>query len=252
MHWNADSYTQKHAFVSQYGAGLVEVLSPQPGEWVLDLGCGAGELAQEIASRGANVVGLDASADMLTKAREQFPALDFRLADAATFELSERFDAVFSNAALHWVPQAEAVVRQVYQHLQPGGRFVAELGGKGNVGHIVETLLRQLHQHGYPHASADWWYFPSVAKYTALLEQQGFQVRLAQHYDRETPLADPDTGLRDWIEQFGDNFFRGVEPETQADILAATEAELRPVLFRDGQWRADYKRLRIVAEKPGS
>ena len=250
MQWNADSYTQKHAFVFEYGAGLVEVLAPQPGERVLDLGCGSGELTQEIARRGAAVVGLDASPEMLARAREQFPELDFRLGDAATFELPERFDAVFSNATLHWVTAAEAALGQLYRHLKPGGRLVAELGGQGNVGQIVAAVLRQLHGRGYAEAAAHWWYFPSVGEYAALLEKQGFRVRLAQHFDRETALADPESGLTDWMAQFGDQFFAGVRPADKAAVLAAVNAELRPVLFRDGQWRADYKRLRIVAEKP--
>lgn len=249
MQWNADSYTQKHAFVFEYGAGLIELLAPQPGELVLDLGCGSGELTREIAGRGAEVVGLDASADMLNKARQQFPGLDFRRGDAASFELPERFDAVFSNAVLHWVPDAAAAVRQMHRHLKPGGRLVAELGGRGNVGRIVGAVLGQLHRRGYPAARADWWYFPSVGEYAALLEAQGFRVRLAQHYDRPTPLSDPETGLRDWIEQFGDNFFNQVRAADRAAVLAAVDEELRPVLFRNGQWVADYKRLRLVAEK---
>jgi trans-aconitate methyltransferase len=250
MQWNADSYTQKHAFVFQYGAGLVEVLAPKPGELILDLGCGSGELTQEIAGRGAAVVGLDSSADMLTKARQQFPDQDFRLGDAATFELPERFDAIFSNATLHWVPAAEAAIQQMYRHLKPGGRLVIEMGGKGNIGQIAAAVLRQLQQRGYPLAHTHWWYFPSVAEYATLLEKQGFRVRLAQHYDRETALADPQTGLTDWIEQFGVQFFAGVSHTDRTAILAAVNDELRPGLFRNGQWLADYKRLRIVAEKP--
>lgn len=249
MQWNADSYTQKHAFVFQYGAGLVDVLAPVPGELVLDLGCGSGELTQEIAGRGAAVVGLDASAEMLAKARQQFPGLDFRLGDAASFELPERFDAVFSNATLHWVPAAEAAIRQMHRHLKPGGRLVIEMGGEGNVDRIVAAVLRQLQQRGHGLARAGWWYFPSVGEYAALLEKQGFRVRLAQHFDRETALASPETGLTDWITQFGGHFFTGVSAADQAAVLAAVDAELRPALFRDGQWFADYKRLRIVAEK---
>jgi trans-aconitate methyltransferase len=251
MQWNADSYTQKHAFVFRYGAGLVDVLAPEPGELVLDLGCGSGELAQEIASRGAAVVGLDASAEMLAKAHQQFPDLDFRLGDAARFELPERFDAIFSNAALHWVPDAAGAIRQMHRHLKPGGRLVAEMGGQGNVGQIVAAVLRQLKQRGYGLAEANWWYFPSVGEYATLLERQGFRVRLAQHFDRETALAEPETGLTDWIEQFGDQFFAGVSAANKAEILAAVDAELQPVLWRDGQWLADYKRLRIVAERLG-
>ena len=250
MQWNANYYTQKHAFVFEHGASLVELLAPLPEELVLDLGCGSGELTQEIASKGAGIVGLDASADMLAKAREQFPSLDFRLGNATNFELPERFDAIFSNAVLHWVPEAAAAIRQMHRHLKPGGRLVAELGGQGNVGHIVNAVLRHLHRRGYLPARADWWFFPSVGEYTTLLEAQGFRVRLAQHYDRPTPLQDSETGLRDWIEQFGDNFFNGVRAADRAAVLAAAEDELRPVLFRDGRWVADYKRLRLVAEKP--
>ncbi|WP_035567562.1 class I SAM-dependent methyltransferase [Hymenobacter sp. IS2118] len=249
MQWNADFYTQKHAFVFEYGAGLVEVLAPQPGELILDLGCGSGELTAEIARRGAAVVGLDASSDMLARARQQFPDLDFRLGDAASFELPERFDAVFSNATLHWVTAADAAIRQLHRHLRPGGRLVAELGGQGNVGQIVAAVLGQLHRRGYAQAAAHWWYFPSVGEYAARLERAGFRVRLAQHFDRETALTDPETGLTDWIEQFGQQFFVGVGASDRAAVLAAVNDELRPVLFRAGQWMADYKRLRIVAEK---
>jgi trans-aconitate methyltransferase len=248
MQWNADSYVTRHAFVFAYGAGLLELLAPQPGQLILDLGCGSGELTQQIAAAGAEVVGLDSSAAMLAKARAQFPALDFRLADATSFELPERFDTVFSNAVLHWIPDAAAVLRQVHRHLRPGGRLVAELGGQGNVGQIVAALQRQRQQRGYPPGGPGW-FFPSVGEYAALLEQHGFRVRLAQHYDRDTPLTDPATGLRDWITQFGEQFLADLRPAEQVDMLAAVEAELRPGLFREGRWWADYKRLRIVAEK---
>jgi len=249
MQWNADTYTQKHAFVFQYGAGLIDLLAPEPGELILDLGCGSGELTQQLADRGAEVIGLDASAEMIAKADAQFPTLDFRVGDGASFELPERFDAIFSNAALHWMPNAAAVVQQMHKHLKPGGRLVAEFGGQGNVGQIVNTLLRHLHQRGHMHIQAEWWYFPSPGQYATLLEQHGFRVQLVQHYDRPTPLADPETGLTDWIQQFGTNFFAGVGADEQADILTAVNDELRPALFQNGQWVADYKRLRMVAQK---
>lgn len=251
MHWNPTTYTQQHAFVFGYGASVVELLAPQPEETILDLGCGSGELTERIAQAGATVVGLDASPEMVALARRQFPELEFRVADATTFDFREQFDAVFSNAALHWMPEATAVVQRVYQHLRPGGRFVAELGGRGNVAQIVAATLHQLRQHGHPRPQgANWWYFPSVGEYAALLEQQGFRVRLAWHFDRPTPLADPETGLRDWLNQFGGYFFTGLGSAERAAVLAAVEADLRPALWQDGRWVADYKRLRIVAEKP--
>lgn len=246
MNWNADLYTDKHAFVFQYGTGLIDLLNPQPGEQILDVGCGTGELTQQIAERGASVMGIDAAESMIARAAEQFPALDFRVADITTVELPERFDAIFSNAVLHWVTDYEAAIRQMKKHLKPGGRLVVEFGGKDNVKQITDEVLRQLQKRGYPRAPF-WWYFPSVGEYTTVLERHGFRVELAQHYDRDTLLNDPDTGLTDWLEQFGAYFFEGVSPADKADILDATQTALRPSLLRNGRWYADYKRLRVVA-----
>ena len=251
MHWNAATYTQNHAFVFNYGESVVALLAPQPGELILDVGCGSGELTQQLAQAGATVVGIDASPEMVALARQQFPALDVRLADATTLDLPERFDAVFSNAALHWMPEATAVAQRLYQHLKPGGRLVAELGGRGNVAQLIAATLHQLRLHGHPRPQgADWWYFPSVGEYAALLESQGFRVRLALHFDRPTPLAHPETGLADWLNQFGGYFFAGLSASARAAVLAATVEQLRPALWHEGRWVADYKRLRIVAERP--
>ena len=249
MNWNADAYTQKHAFVFQYGAGLVDLLNPQPDELILDVGCGTGELTRQIASRGASVVGIDAAEAMVVKAREQFPTLDFRVADITTLDLPGRFDAIFSNAVLHWVTDYEAALHRLKTHLKPGGRLVIEFGGAGNVQQITNEVLHQLASRGYPR-TADWWYFPSVGQYTSALEQHGFHVQLAQHYDRDTLLADPEHGLTDWLEQFGTYFFTGVRAADKVAVLEATQTALRPALFRNGNWYADYKRLRVVADLP--
>lgn len=248
MNWNAELYTKKHGFVYAYGADLIDLLAPKPGELILDLGCGSGELTRQLADRGATVIGLDASASMLNKARAQFPNLDFRTGDATTFALPERVDAIFSNAVLHWVTDYERAAERMRFHLKPGGRLVAEFGGQDNIGQIVEAVTRQLRQQGYDRP-ASWWYFPSVGTYASLLEKHGFRVRLVQHVDRPTRLDDPETGLTDWIEQFGGNFFAGVPDADKAAVLAAVNADLRPALFREGYWFADYKRLRVVAER---
>lgn len=248
MNWNAELYTKKHAFVFQHGTDLIDLLNPKAGELILDLGCGSGELTQQIADRGATVIGLDASASMLEKARQQFPALDLRLGDATTFALPERVDAIFSNAVLHWVTDHERAAERMGAHLKPGGRLVAEFGGKDNIGQISNAIAQQLQKRGYP-ARVSWWYFPSVGDYASVLEKYGFRVRLAWHFDRETRLDDPKTGLIDWIEQFGGNFFVGVPDADKAAVLEAVTAQLRPSLFREGRWFADYKRLRVVAEK---
>ncbi|RZK47411.1 MAG: class I SAM-dependent methyltransferase, partial [Hymenobacter sp.] len=134
MHWNAATYTQQHNFVFGYGESVVALLAPQPGEVILDVGCGSGELTQQLAQAGATVVGIDASPEMVARARLQFPALDVRLTDATTLDLPERFDAVFSNAALHWMPEATAVAQRLYQHLRPGGRPARPPGGRPAAG----------------------------------------------------------------------------------------------------------------------
>ena len=249
MNWDSESYTQKHAFVFQYGEGLLDLLNPQPDERILDLGCGSGELTQRIADRGGRVVGIDSSVTMLDKARAQFPGLALHQMDATTFLFQEPFDAIFSNAVLHWVLDYESAVRQMASALKPDGRLVIELGGKDNVALIVEAVARRLGERGY--SFSPFWFFPSIGEYTPVLERHGFVVRLAQHYDRDTLLSDPQTGLTDWIEQFGPYFFEGVTPADKAAILEQVNADLRPILFRDGRWYADYKRLRIIAERKG-
>ena len=247
MNWNSDLYTQKHSFVYQYGEGLLELLKPQPGERILDLGCGSGELTQRIAEQGTQVIGIDASAAMLEKARVQFPTLEMHQMEATSFTFDEPFDAIFSNAVLHWVPDYEAAVRQMAKALKPNGRLVIEFGGKNNVATIVDAIASQLEKHGY--SFRPFWFFPSIGEYTPVLERYGFEIRLAQYYDRDTLLDDPETGLIDWIEQFGPYFFENVTPDDKVAILESVKAELRPVLFRDGRWYADYKRIRIIAGK---
>ncbi|GAB2584357.1 class I SAM-dependent methyltransferase [Spirosoma areae] len=247
MNWNSESYTQKHSFVYQYGEGLLDVLNPQPGERILDLGCGSGELTQRIAERGVQVIGIDSSADMLTKAHRQFPELELYQMDATEFLVDEPVDAIFSNAVLHWVADYEAAVRHMAKALKSGGRLVIEFGGKNNVCSIVEAVARRLREYG--HTFSPFWFFPSIGEYTPILERYGFTVQLAQYYDRDTLLTDPETGLTDWIEQFGAYFFEGVASSDKAAILEKVNLDLRPALFRDGRWYADYKRIRISAEK---
>lgn len=149
MKWNSELYSHKHAFVYQYGEGLVDLLNPQPGERILDLGCGSGELTQRIAERGASVIGIDASATMLETAKNQFPALELYPMDATQFEFAEPFDAIFSNAVLHWVTDYEAAVGRMAAALKPGGRLVVEFGGKGNVATIIQAVAKQLANFGY-------------------------------------------------------------------------------------------------------
>ncbi len=251
--WNPDDYDDEHAFVHEYGESVVDLLDPGPGERILDLGCGTGHLTAEIAGAvgpDGEAVGVDSSPEMVARAREEYPDLRFERADAAAFDPEDLFDAVFSNAALHWMDDQGAVADRVADALRPGGRFVAELGGRGNVARVVEATLLELHERGYRASSP--WYFPTVGEHAGLLEDHGFEVRLARLFDRPTELDGGEAGLRNWLAAFGDSLFADVSEEERAAVVAAVEDRLRPDLFDAdaGTWTADYRRLRFVAVKP--
>jgi len=243
--WDPDRYEGDHAFVYEYGGDLLDLLEPQPGERVLDLGCGTGHLTAEIAAAGAEVVGLDTSQAMLETARSDYPDLPFVRADAQAFAVSAPFDAVFTNAALHWVDDPDAVLSSVADALQPNGRFVGEFGGQGNVAAIVEAVATELASRGY--AVENPWYFPSVGTFASALERHGFEVRRAELFDRPTVLDGGDDGLRSWLAMFGESLLAPVEDEERAAVLSAVEERLRPQQYREGNWIADYRRLRFVA-----
>jgi len=219
------------------------VLDPKPGERILDLGCGTGELTNEIHLLGATVIGIDADAQMIARAQSQFPDCEFMVGDARSFVLEEPVDAVFSNAALHWVPEVERSVEAIARALKPGGRFVAELGGKGN----VEKICRYLN--GAVGSSKNPWYFPSISEYSSILENHGMEVTFANLYDRPTPFNESEAGLRNWILMFGNTFLEGLNEEETEQVLAGAERELYDELYNGEQWLGDYRRIRIVASK---
>jgi trans-aconitate methyltransferase len=252
LQWNADKYQSQHSFVYKYGASLVDLLDPQPGERVLDLGCGTGELTLEIARRGAIAIGMDADATMIDRAKATMGAVpleqqqedlnvEFRRADARTFTVPEGpVDAVFSNAALHWVPEAERCIVRIAAALRPNGRLVVEFGGKNNV-HEIETFLdRTCGKDKNP------WYFPSIGEYATLLEKHGIEVVSAELYDRPTPLIGED-GLRNWISMFAGPYLDCVAD--REGLFRLAEVELRPKLHTGDRWVADYRRIRIVGKR---
>lgn len=242
MSWDTELYEARHNFVWRMGEGVVELLQPKAGERILDLGCGTGHLTQKIAESGAQAVGVDASPSMIGQARQNFPALRFVLQDAAAITFDQEFDAVFSNAALHWMLNPAAVVSAVSKALRPGGRFVAEMGGKGNIQTIVAAIQRVvLKYHPLPPLRQ---YYPSVSEYTAILEAHGLEVRFAQLFDRPTPL-EGEAGMTNWIKQFKDYYFEKLPPSAMDEVVA----DLRTKLYGDKGWQADYRRLRFVAVK---
>jgi trans-aconitate methyltransferase len=248
--WNAELYDTKHSFVWERGAEVLELLAPQPGERILDVGCGTGHLTARIAAAGARVTGLDQSEEMIAEARRNYPEREFVVADARDFHFDEPFDAVFSNAALHWIREPEPVARSIAAALRPGGRFVAELGGRGNVERLIAGLRQAREAMGLPlEENFQPWYFPGVGEYASLLERQGLEVTFAWLFDRLTPLDDGVAGLANWIRMFGTQFLAELSPEQQRELLRHAADFLRVELFRDGHWLADYRRLRIVARK---
>lgn len=248
--WNTDLYDEKHAFVFKYGEDLVDVLKPQPGERILDLGSGTGYLTNIIAASGATVVGIDSSLEMISKAKQQYPELEFKVQDATEFHFDEHFNAIFSNAVLHWVLEKEKAIECMYRNLKRSGRIVLEMGGKHNVEKIITALQNSLIKHGFTEQAAkELWYFPSVSEYTGLLEKRGFRVTYAAHFNRETKLSDTENGIKDWVKMFGLAILKGIDEVKVEEILNEVQIALQPTHFRNGSWYADYKRLRIIAIK---
>jgi trans-aconitate 2-methyltransferase len=245
--WNTELYDEKHSFVWKHGAALIDLLAPRPGERILDLGCGTGHLTAQIAAAGADVVGIDASSKMVGEARRLYPDLRFEIADARDFDLGGSFDAVFSNAVLHWIKEPDQVIACVRRALRPTGRFVVEFGGRGNVQVIVaglEDAAEAVGRGGWQHP----WYFPGIAVYATLLERAGLEVTDASLFDRPTPL-EGEEGMRHWAEMFARDLLGQVPPGDREAFFRRLEAVVRPTLYREGKWFADYRRLRIVARR---
>lgn len=249
--WKPELYDDKMAFVSGYGMEVVNLLQPKEGERIIDLGCGTGDLTYEISRSGAEVTGIDLSEPMIVKARTKYPQLHFEVGDAEQLQVANPVNAVFSNAALHWMKDAAQVVQSVWSVLEPGGRFVAEFGGKGNVEGIVKSITQVLKEVGINADQLNPWYYPSLGEYAGLLEQQGFRVVYAVHFDRPTKLEGGESGLDHWLNTFADGiFFQGLTDLVKKDLYRRISDVARKQLFVDGLWNADYKRLRIAAFKP--
>jgi len=245
--WNPGLYESSHSFVWEYGRDLVGLLAPQPGERILDVGCGTGRLTGEIARSGAQAVGIDSSPAMIAQALESFPALQFEVQDVCAMPFRAEFDAVFSNAALHWVLRAGDAARSMAEALKPGGRLVAELGGHGNIRTLMEAVRLALESKiGAAPEFRNPWFFPGIAEYAAILEQHSLEVTFATLFDRPTALEGGAQGLANWLAMFGGPI--AAETEDPA-FVQLVERFAAPHLLRDGVWSVDYRRLRLVARK---
>ena len=246
--WDAALYDRHHGFVASYGQDLLELLAALPGERVLDLGCGTGDHVALLRSRRVVADGVDASAEMIARAEAKYPDFPyFSVADARELAVEDRYDAVFSNAVLHWVPEPERVAASVARALRPGGRFVAEFGGSGNVGTIIRAGQEVRAEAGLPAAPLPW-YYPTVGEYATVVENVVLEVRSAWLFDRPTVL-DGTAGLENWVRMFASFLVEGVD---EGKFFAALEERVRGALWRNGAWWADYRRLRLVAVKPGA
>jgi trans-aconitate methyltransferase len=247
--WNANLYDDKHSFVWKMAAGVLELLAPKPGEKILDVGCGTGHLTAQIAEAGAEVLGVDRSAEMIRQAKEKYPDLHFEVMDATQIVVPESFDAVFSNATLHWIKEPERVITGIAKALRPSGRFVAEFGGKGNTTGFLEAVQNSWAKLQLPGPPPNPWYYPGIAEYAALLEQHAFEVTYAILFDRPTPLEDGERGLRNWFDMFGASFVQNLSDAQKSALRDEIEKQARPKLFHSDKWVMDYRRLRIVAHK---
>ena len=241
--WSAEGYARNARFVADLGQPVLELLAPRPGERILDLGCGDGALTAKLVAAGADVVGADASAELVAAARAL--GLDARIADGQALAFDAEFDAVFSNAALHWMRQPDAVIAGVRRALKPGGRFVGEFGGHGNVAAIVTALVAALNARGLDGAARMPWFFPTPAEYAAKLEAQGFRGRQHRPGAAADAAAHRHARLARHLRQPAARRRRGA---ARAAILDEVEALLAPSLRdQSGNWSADYVRLRFAA-----
>jgi trans-aconitate methyltransferase len=241
--WDPSTYAHNARFVADMGSPLLELLNAKPGERVLDLGCGDGALTLKIAAIGAQVLGVDGSTEQIAAAVQA--GVDARVVDGHALPFSQEFDAVFSNAALHWMLRPDDVLSGVARALRPGGRFVAELGGHANVASIVVALLAVVRRYEAGHTVTSPWCFPTADEYETKLKQHGFSVDRIALIHRPTPLP---TGMAGWMKTFARPFIGALPMEDQDAAIAEAIDLLRPALCdANGNWIADYVRLRFVA-----
>lgn len=243
--WNADVYAKNARFVSELATPVVELLDPQPGERILDLGCGDGVLTKKLEDVGCELVGIDPSPELIQAAQQL--GIDARRVDATEMCFDEEFDAVFSNAVLHWIKDADGVIGNVHRALKPGGRFVAEFGGHRCIETIRTTLIAELGRRGYDGHAADPWFFPTAEDYGGRLTRAGFDVEYIEIIPRPTRLPGDVSGF---LETFAGPFTSVLPPDERERYVDAVRERIRPALCGDdGVWTADYTRLRVAARK---
>ena len=245
--WDPDAYAKNARFVSELGAPVADLLAPNPGERLLDIGCGDGALTERFRTAGCVVVAIDSSPEQVWAALER--GLDARIIDACELEFEAEFDAVFSNAVLHWIGDVEGVISGVWRALKPGGRFVGEFGGAGCVASIRHAFGAALAARDIDVATVDPWYFPTADQYRSRLESGGFVIDSIQLFPRPTPLPGD---ITHWLQLFAQPFLEAVPSDRRPALLEEVRATLEPQLRNaNGVWIVDYVRLRFKVTRPG-
>jgi len=248
--WNPDLYDKNYSYVSEYGKELINLLNPQKNEIILDLGCGSGELTSKIDRHSYKAIGIDNSIEMIKKAKSKYPTVEFINGDVRNFTISIFFDAVFSNAVLHWIPDAVTAIKNISKHMKSGGRFVTEFGGKGCLHIVINEILYLMNDKhiSFPVIN-DVLYYPSVSEYTTLLEKNGFEVVFACLFDRPTELNGGYDGLKNFIEMFLNWIFTKTAPKEKKEIIEMLYNRLENRLYINNKWIVDYRRIRVIANK---
>lgn len=245
QNWIASEYVKHASFVPTMANDVVGLLDPKEGEVILDVGCGDGELTQKIQEKGCSVIGIDSSPSMIETAKRR--GIESYVMDGHNIPYQKKFDAVFSNAALHWLTKPEKAIKGAYLALKENGRFVAEFGGKGNIAALLKAMQEVFEENadfGQFHMP---WYFPSVEEYQGLLEQAGFHVKYIELIPRPTPLK---SGVEKWLEIFAEGITSHLSQEQKTAFLGSVKGKLLSVLFTEQTgWVADYVRLRFEATK---
>ena len=249
MKWDSGLYDSKHDFVAEFGKGLLEYVQQNSAQRILDIGCGTGTLTAQLAERCGCVLGIDSSSEMIEKAKEQFPDIDFQVVDALALSYDHEWDVVFSNAVFHWIPDHDLLLNKIQRALKPSGILVCEFGAQGNIGTIERGFSAAFNELGHVYRSK--FNFPPVEAFSTLLRRNGFLIDQVYNFDRPTPLKDGEQGLIHWARQF---FAAELEMLTDAEgdeLLHRLQSSVKDKLWNGREWVADYRRLRAVAHTGG-
>ena len=243
--WDPKQYRQNAGFVAFYGASVLDLLGDVSGQRILDLGCGDGVLTASLVEKGASVLGVDSSAEMIADAVQR--GLDAQVMDATALLFDSEFDAVFTNAVLHWIRNHDAVLDGVHRALKQGGRFIGEFGGHGNIAAVRTALLAGIAAQGIEIKDRYYHNFPTDSSFRSRLQAHGFEVESCEIIHRQTPLPE---GVRGWYITFAKAPLAGLTSEQVEAAISHAEELLRPSLCDEhGVWSADYVRLRFVAHR---